>query len=154
MDITALGTKGNFRVHDFVIPFNEKVGAFYAVGNSRWAELSLGCVPEPSEFKITTDLPQESLMALSGSRRMMNELLERASLFKYHGPGARPKRCNFCRQSFITHLLQMMYSWVVVCDVWYLEPQKIKPREAAIQFAERFDSLASPFICYTEKTNM
>ncbi|PWA69267.1 hypothetical protein CTI12_AA298900 [Artemisia annua] len=62
MDITALGTKGNFRVHDFVIPFNEKVGPFYAVANSRWAELSIGCIPEPSELKITTDLPQEALM--------------------------------------------------------------------------------------------
>nr|GEZ70908.1 uncharacterized oxidoreductase At4g09670 [Tanacetum cinerariifolium] len=68
MDITALGTKGNFRVHDFVIPFNEKVGAFYAVANSRWAELSLGCVPEPSEFKITTDLPQEALMVQEFAR--------------------------------------------------------------------------------------
>ncbi|KAJ0795895.1 putative D-xylose 1-dehydrogenase (NADP(+), D-xylono-1,5-lactone-forming) [Helianthus annuus] len=62
MDIIALGTKGNFRVHDFVIPFNEKVGPFYAVANSRWADLSLGCIPEPSEFKIATDLPQEALM--------------------------------------------------------------------------------------------
>ncbi|GKB94739.1 hypothetical protein Tco_0980876, partial [Tanacetum coccineum] len=62
MDITALGTKGNFHVHDFVIPFNEKVGSFYGVANSRWVELSLGCFPEPSEFKISTDLPQEALM--------------------------------------------------------------------------------------------
>ncbi|GJU40382.1 zinc finger, CCHC-type containing protein [Tanacetum coccineum] len=58
------------------------------------------------------------------------------------------------KQSFTTHLLQLMCSWVVVCDVWYLEPQKIKPGEAAIQFAKRIDSLASPFICNTEKTNM
>ncbi|KAK1436387.1 hypothetical protein QVD17_02166 [Tagetes erecta] len=62
MDIVALGTKGNFRVHDFVIPFNEKVGSFYAVANSEWAELLLGCDPEPSEFKIASDLPQEALM--------------------------------------------------------------------------------------------
>ncbi|PWA76247.1 Oxidoreductase [Artemisia annua] len=68
MDIIALGTKGNFRVHDFVIPFNEKVGPFYAVANSRWAELSTGCVPEPSEFKITTDLPQEALMVQEFAR--------------------------------------------------------------------------------------
>ncbi|KAL7617029.1 uncharacterized oxidoreductase At4g09670 [Lactuca sativa] len=62
MDITVLGTKGSLRVHDFVIPFNENVGPFYAVANSRWKELSLGCEPEPSEFKITTVLPQEALM--------------------------------------------------------------------------------------------
>ncbi|KAI3819809.1 hypothetical protein L1987_13661 [Smallanthus sonchifolius] len=61
-DIVVLGTKGNFRVHDFVIPFNEKVGSFYSVDNSKWAELQLGCGPEPSELKIATDLPQEVLM--------------------------------------------------------------------------------------------
>ncbi|XP_021998104.1 uncharacterized oxidoreductase At4g09670 [Helianthus annuus] len=62
MDITVLGTKGNFRVHDFIIPFSEQVGSFYAVDNSKWIELALGCAPEPSEFKIATDLPQEALM--------------------------------------------------------------------------------------------
>ncbi|GJY71903.1 glycerol-3-phosphate acyltransferase 3 [Tanacetum coccineum] len=51
----------------------------------------------------------------------------------------------YLRQSFITHLLQMMYSWVVVCDVWYLEPQKIKPREASIQFAERVSEEATRY---------
>ncbi|GJW87629.1 chaperone protein ClpB3 chloroplastic-like protein [Tanacetum coccineum] len=37
----------------------------------------------------------------------------------------------------------MMYSWVVVCDVWYIDPQKIKPKEAAIQFAERVSEEAT-----------
>lgn len=68
MDIIALGTKGNLRVHDFVIPFNEKVGPFYTVANSKWAELSLGCEPEPSEFKIATVLPQEALMVQEFAR--------------------------------------------------------------------------------------
>ncbi|XP_071716146.1 uncharacterized oxidoreductase At4g09670-like [Rutidosis leptorrhynchoides] len=68
MDIVALGTKGNLRVHDFVIPFNEKVGPFYAVANSRWAELSTGCVPEPSDFKIATSYPQEALMVQEFAR--------------------------------------------------------------------------------------
>ncbi|KAI3732850.1 hypothetical protein L1987_64060 [Smallanthus sonchifolius] len=58
------GTKGNFRVHDFIKPFNEKEGSFYAVANSKWAELSLGCIPEPSEFKIAANLPQEALMVV------------------------------------------------------------------------------------------
>ncbi|KAK1436388.1 hypothetical protein QVD17_02167 [Tagetes erecta] len=62
MDIIVRGTKGNVRVHDFVIPFNEKVGSFFTVSNSKWAELYLGCGPEPTEFKISTDLPQEALM--------------------------------------------------------------------------------------------
>nr|XP_043636405.1 uncharacterized oxidoreductase At4g09670-like [Erigeron canadensis] len=67
-DIIAVGTNGNFRVHDFVIPFNEKVAPFYTVANSRWAELSIGCVPEPSECKITIDLPQEALMVQEFAR--------------------------------------------------------------------------------------
>lgn len=43
----------------------------------------------------------------------------------------------FCRQSFTMHLLQLMTSWAVVCDVWYLEPQNIRPGESPIEFAER-----------------
>ncbi|KAK9063961.1 hypothetical protein SSX86_017833 [Deinandra increscens subsp. villosa] len=68
MDIIALGTRGNLRVHDFIIPFNEKVGHFYTVANSMWAELALGCGPEPSEFTISTDLPQEALMVREFAR--------------------------------------------------------------------------------------
>ncbi|KAK9051998.1 hypothetical protein SSX86_028626 [Deinandra increscens subsp. villosa] len=66
MDLIALRTRGNFRVHDFIIPFNEKVGSFEAVANSRWTEL--GCAPEPSEYTIATDLPQEALMVQEFAR--------------------------------------------------------------------------------------
>lgn len=41
------------------------------------------------------------------------------------------------RQSFTMHLLQLMTSWAVVCDVWYLEPQNLNPGETPIEFAER-----------------
>ncbi|KAH9622932.1 hypothetical protein KSS87_016615 [Heliosperma pusillum] len=41
------------------------------------------------------------------------------------------------KQSFTMHLLQLMTSWAVVCDVWYLEPQTLRPGETSIQFAER-----------------
>ncbi|KAJ7563973.1 hypothetical protein O6H91_03G132600 [Diphasiastrum complanatum] len=44
---------------------------------------------------------------------------------------------NSKKQSFTTHLIQLMTSWAVVCDVWYLEPQTIRPGETAIEFAER-----------------
>ncbi|XP_057249564.1 glycerol-3-phosphate acyltransferase 9-like isoform X1 [Beta vulgaris subsp. vulgaris] len=44
---------------------------------------------------------------------------------------------NSRKQSFTMHLLQLMTSWAVVCDVWYLEPQTIKPDETSIEFAER-----------------
>uniref|UniRef100_A0A7N0VB07 Phospholipid/glycerol acyltransferase domain-containing protein n=1 Tax=Kalanchoe fedtschenkoi TaxID=63787 RepID=A0A7N0VB07_KALFE len=44
---------------------------------------------------------------------------------------------NSKKQSFTMHLLQLMTSWAVVCDVWYLEPQTKKPEETAIEFAER-----------------
>ncbi|XP_059628510.1 uncharacterized oxidoreductase At4g09670-like [Cornus florida] len=62
MDINALGTDGNLRVHDFVIPFQEDIAPFYAASNSRFQELSIGCEPKPSEHCVTTDLPQEALM--------------------------------------------------------------------------------------------
>ncbi|XP_057526119.1 glycerol-3-phosphate acyltransferase 9-like isoform X1 [Amaranthus tricolor] len=48
-----------------------------------------------------------------------------------------------CRQSFTMHLLQLMTSWAVVCDVWYLEPQTLKPGETAIEFAERVRDMIS-----------
>ncbi|CAM8899084.1 unnamed protein product [Rhodiola kirilowii] len=44
---------------------------------------------------------------------------------------------NSKKQSFTMHLLRLMTSWAVVCDVWYLEPQTMKPEETAIEFAER-----------------
>ena len=36
------------------------------------------------------------------------------------------------------HLLQLMSSWAVVCDVWYMEPQTLRPGETPIEFAERY----------------
>ncbi|EFJ07412.1 hypothetical protein SELMODRAFT_133604 [Selaginella moellendorffii] len=44
---------------------------------------------------------------------------------------------NSRKQSFTMHLLRLMTSWAVVCDVWYLEPQTIRPNETPIEFAER-----------------
>ncbi|KAK9677483.1 hypothetical protein RND81_11G146000 [Saponaria officinalis] len=44
---------------------------------------------------------------------------------------------NSRKQSFTMHLLQLMTSWAVVCDVWYLEPQTLRTGETSIQFAER-----------------
>ncbi|KAL9244816.1 hypothetical protein vseg_018541 [Gypsophila vaccaria] len=44
---------------------------------------------------------------------------------------------NSRNHSFTMHLLQLMTSWAVVCDVWYLEPQTLRPGETSIQFAER-----------------
>lgn len=44
---------------------------------------------------------------------------------------------NSKKQSFTQHLLRLMTSWAVVCDVWYLEPQNIRPDETPIEFADR-----------------
>ncbi len=44
------------------------------------------------------------------------------------------------RQSFTMHLMRLMTSWAVVCDVWYLEPQTLHPGETPIEFAERWAS--------------
>ncbi|XP_071717314.1 uncharacterized oxidoreductase At4g09670-like [Rutidosis leptorrhynchoides] len=79
-DLIALGTKGNLRVHDFVVPFTETVGHYYVVSNSKWVKLGLD--PEPSEFKITTELPQEALMVQEFAR-----LVERI-----HSGDAKPEK--------------------------------------------------------------
>lgn len=44
---------------------------------------------------------------------------------------------SILRQSFTMHLLRLMTSWAVVCDVWYLEPQTLQKGETPIEFAER-----------------
>lgn len=44
------------------------------------------------------------------------------------------------------HLLQLMTSWAVVCDVWYLEPQNIRPGESPIEFAERLKTFFSGLV--------
>ncbi|XP_062190459.1 glycerol-3-phosphate acyltransferase 9-like [Phragmites australis] len=44
---------------------------------------------------------------------------------------------NSKKQSFTMHLVRLMTSWAVVCDVWYLEPQYLRDGETAIEFAER-----------------
>nr|WDA53441.1 glycerol-3-phosphate acyltransferase 9 [Erycina pusilla] len=44
---------------------------------------------------------------------------------------------NSKKQSFTMHLVRLMTSWAVVCDVWYLEPQYLRPGETPIEFAER-----------------
>ncbi|KAJ7539337.1 hypothetical protein O6H91_11G087600 [Diphasiastrum complanatum] len=48
---------------------------------------------------------------------------------------------NSRKQSFTQHLLRLMTSWAVVCDVWYMEPQTILPDETPIEFAERVRNL-------------
>ncbi|KAL3539138.1 hypothetical protein ACH5RR_002504 [Cinchona calisaya] len=50
---------------------------------------------------------------------------------------------NSRKQSFTMHLLQLMTSGAVVCDVWYLEPQNLKPGETPIEFAERVRDIIS-----------
>jgi len=44
---------------------------------------------------------------------------------------------NSRHQTFLTHLFRLMTSWAVVCDVWYLEPQKIQPGESTVEFTNR-----------------
>eukprot|EP00899_Mesostigma_viride_P000836 jgi/Mesvir1/10753/Mv13822-RA.1 len=44
---------------------------------------------------------------------------------------------NSRKQSFTHHLLRLMTSWAVVCDVWYLEPQTQQEGETPEDFADR-----------------
>lgn len=62
MDITVLGTEGSLRVQDFVIPFQEQSAVYHENVNLKFAHLSIGCEPLPSEHVVATDLPQEARM--------------------------------------------------------------------------------------------
>ena len=44
-------------------------------------------------------------------------------------------------QSFSGHLLRLMTSWAVVCDVWFLDQQTQAPGETSTQFAKRVQTL-------------
>lgn len=46
-------------------------------------------------------------------------------------------------QSFTQHALYIMTRWCLVADVWWLEPQSIRPNESAIEFAYRVKALIS-----------
>jgi len=48
---------------------------------------------------------------------------------------------NSKAQSFQSHLVTLMCSWAVVCDVYYLEPQRILPGEGGIAFSNRVKKL-------------
>uniref|UniRef100_A0A453BDD2 Phospholipid/glycerol acyltransferase domain-containing protein n=1 Tax=Aegilops tauschii subsp. strangulata TaxID=200361 RepID=A0A453BDD2_AEGTS len=47
---------------------------------------------------------------------------------------------NSKKQSFTMHLVRLMTSWAVVCDVWFLEPQYLREGETAIEFTESVQS--------------
>lgn len=47
---------------------------------------------------------------------------------------------NSSVQTLLRHLLNILTSWALVCDVWYLPPQRQKPDEDAAQFAKRVKS--------------
>ncbi|XP_020999281.1 uncharacterized oxidoreductase At4g09670 [Arachis duranensis] len=68
MDIIVMGTKGSLRVHDYVIPNQEKEAKFSTSSNSNWVELSLGWAPNPSEHVVYNDLPQEVHMVKEFAR--------------------------------------------------------------------------------------
>jgi len=48
---------------------------------------------------------------------------------------------NSRKESFVRHVFRLMTSWAVVCDVWYLEPQTMRPNENPTQFANRVKAM-------------
>ncbi|XP_042512739.1 uncharacterized oxidoreductase At4g09670-like [Macadamia integrifolia] len=68
IDITAIGTKGTLHLHDFVIPQEEKTATFSAASKTGFMELAKGWVPLPSQYVVTTDIPQEACMVREFSR--------------------------------------------------------------------------------------
>ena len=56
---------------------------------------------------------------------------------------------NSMQCSFVRHLFDLMTSWSVVCDVHYLEPQRIRPGETSAQFASRVQNMICKRACLT-----
>eukprot|EP01135_Chromosphaera_perkinsii_P000280 Nk52_evm49s62 gene=Nk52_evmTU49s62 len=50
---------------------------------------------------------------------------------------------NSSTQNFLQHIMELMTSWAVVADVWYLPPEDIRPGESSIAFASRVKKLIS-----------
>eukprot|EP00112_Aurelia_sp_Birch-Aquarium-sp1_P004646 Seg1526.3 transcript_id=Seg1526.3/GoldUCD/mRNA.D3Y31 product="Glycerol-3-phosphate acyltransferase 3" protein_id=Seg1526.3/GoldUCD/D3Y31 len=48
---------------------------------------------------------------------------------------------NSMQEPMAQYLLNMITSWAIVCDVWYLPPMKIQDGENSIQFANRVKKL-------------
>ncbi|KAL7075633.1 hypothetical protein ACQ4LE_005008 [Meloidogyne hapla] len=44
---------------------------------------------------------------------------------------------NSSEQSYFEYLMQMMSSWALICNVWYLPAMRRNPDESAIEFANR-----------------
>lgn len=44
---------------------------------------------------------------------------------------------NSEKQSALQHVLEMMTSWSIVCNIWYLPPMKRNENETAVDFANR-----------------
>jgi glycerol-3-phosphate O-acyltransferase 3/4 len=48
---------------------------------------------------------------------------------------------NSRSQSFVMHLVELMTSWCLICDVYYMEPQTIREGETGVQFASRVKAM-------------
>ncbi|XP_052755229.1 glycerol-3-phosphate acyltransferase 4 isoform X3 [Galleria mellonella] len=48
---------------------------------------------------------------------------------------------NSSRYGMLHYLLNMMTSWAIVCDIWYLPPMYREPHESAVDFANRVKSV-------------
>lgn len=68
MEITAIGTNGTLRVHDFIIPFQETQASFTTSTKAWFNELVTAWVNPPSEHTVKTELPQEACMVREFAR--------------------------------------------------------------------------------------
>lgn len=50
---------------------------------------------------------------------------------------------NTREQTFTMHALYLMTRWMLVADIWWMRPEKIRPNETSIQFANRVKALIS-----------
>ena len=63
-------------------------------------------------------------------------LYRHVSLFQYDSRFADPF-WNSSKQTLSRHLVNILTSWALVCDVWYLPPEKQRDDETGLEFTNR-----------------
>ncbi|KAL3504621.1 hypothetical protein ACH5RR_034462 [Cinchona calisaya] len=58
-DVTVVGTKGNLRLHDFIIPLEENKASLYTSYESGFTDLQRRLKPNSGDHVVTNELPQE-----------------------------------------------------------------------------------------------
>ncbi|CAE6129574.1 unnamed protein product [Arabidopsis arenosa] len=126
MEITAIGTKGTLRVHDFVIPFQESEASFTTSTKSWFNDSVTAWVNPPSEHTVKTELPQEACMVREFAR-LVGEIKNNGAKPNGFWPSISRKTqlvVDAVKESIDKNYEQISFSGVVLCCVVKVRRQK------------------------------